>query len=312
MVEMPHMGKLLRRPLEYFAKKSRRTQIELSATVFVIFMAIALPFFFGTRSYPVAIVAGNSMYPTLQNGDMVLFKGMNQQGIPNGTIIVFVQTDTGVTALDTLIKPIIIHRVVGSFIQADGTVYYVTKGDNNNFNDPSAVQANHILGTPAQVVPKAGFLMLFFSSPQGLVALIGFITLFYLGNYEGKLNEDKTKETFLGAVANMVINGELPEEAFTRFELAVKYVNRKQLDELKDGLSKALLDWLQKSAKEKRWNVSETLCPKCSSVVSSFERSDNVPFIVCPRCIWKNGLIFSEGETATIPAQQSLPSNISS
>ncbi len=291
MVETPNIRKLLERQLEHLLKAPLKRKIGISVLFVLIVAALALPLFFGTKAYPVAIVEGNSMYPTLQNGDMVLFKAVNTQNIPNGTIIVFVQSDTGVSSLDGLLKPIIIHRVVGSFMQADGTVYYMTKGDNNNFNDPSAVEANHVLGVPAQVIPKVGFLLLFFSSPQGLVALIGFITLFYLGSYEGKLNENRTKDTFLGAVANMVINGELPEEAFKRFELAVKYVNVEELEQLKGGLSQALLDWLQKSAKERGWKVSSTECPVCSQGADSFEGKDNVPFIVCSRCIWKKGKI---------------------
>ncbi len=291
MVQILDITKELQSQLDHLLKAPLKRKLEFGIVAILILLALALPLFFGTKAYPVAIVAGNSMYPNLQNGDMVLFRAVNTQSIPNGTIIVFVQSDTGVSSLDGLLKPIIIHRVVGSFMQADGTVYYVTKGDNNNFNDPSAVKANHVLGVPAQIIPRAGFLLLFFSSPQGLVALIGFITLFYLGSYEGKMNENRTKDTFLGAVANMVINGELPEEAFKRFELAVKYVSIDELDQLKNGLSEALLDWLQKSAKEKGWKASATECPVCSQKADSFEGKDNVPFIVCPRCIWKKGKI---------------------
>jgi len=275
-----NISKTLRELLRTVKKLPRRRIVELSVTSFLIVIVLALPIYYGTRTYPVTIVEGTSMYPTLQNGDMVVYKAIDPQKIANSTIIVFVQANTGVTFFDTLTKPVIIHRVVGSFIQSDGTVYYVTKGDNNNFNDSSAVQANHVLGTPAQVIPKAGFLLLFMSSPQGLVALIGFITLLYLGDYEGKLRENRTKDTFLGAVANMVINGELPEEAFKRFELAVKYVSLDELETLKSGLSQALIDWLKKSAKEKGWKVSNTVCPVCSEEVGSYEGSDKVPFIV--------------------------------
>jgi signal peptidase I len=291
MLQLQDAGRVLRKQVKSLAEAPLIKKIEIALVFSLLIVTLALPLFFGTKAYPVAIVEGNSMYPTLQGGDMVLFKAANTQNIPNGTIIVFVQSDTGISSLDGLLKPIIIHRVVGSFMQADGTVYYVTKGDNNNFNDPSAVAADHILGVPSQVIPKLGFLLLFFSSPQGLVALIGFITLFYLGTYEGKLNESKTKDTFLGAVANMVINGELPEEAFKRFELAVKYVSADELETLKEGLSQALIDWLGKSAKEKGWKVHNTICPSCSEEVTSYEGSDKVPFIVCPRCIWKKGKI---------------------
>lgn len=164
--------------------------LALAAVVVLAF----LPFYMGTKTYPLAIVNGNSMYPTLQNGDIVLFRAPNQQMIANGTIIVFVQSDTGIAMLDSLTKPVVIHRIIGSFVQADGTVYYNTKGDNNNVNDPSAVAADHVIGIPFITIPKVGFLFLFISSSQGLVAIIGFITIFYLGSYEEKLKKLKEKE----------------------------------------------------------------------------------------------------------------------
>lgn len=98
----------------------------------------------------------------------------------------------------------------------------------------------------------------------------------------------------------MVINGELPEGAFKRFELAVKYVSAEELEALKDGLSQALTDWLDKRAKEKGWKVRNTVCPVCSEEVSSYEGSDKMPFIVCPRCIWKRGKL---GAVDPTPAQ---------
>jgi hypothetical protein len=96
-----------------------------------------------------------------------------------------------VTILDSLLKPIVIHRVVGALVQGDGTICYTTKGDNNALDDPSVVMADHVLGTPLFVIPKVGLLLLFMISPQGLVATIGTITLLYLGNYEWKLNEER-------------------------------------------------------------------------------------------------------------------------
>jgi signal peptidase I len=252
-------------------------------TVAVVAVLVFLPFYTGTKTYPIAIVQGNSMYPALQNGDLVLFKPVDQQRISNGTIIVFVQSDTGVTMLDSLIKPIVIHRVVGSFVQADDTVCYFTKGDNNQANDPFAVPADHVLGTPALVIPKVGLFVLFLTSPQGLVATIGFITIFYLGSYEGKLKEDKAKAAFLGELARMVMNDELTEEIFKKFEFAVKYAANAETGELKDSLTLTILDWLKDSALEKGWTIKKAKCPNCSDVVSVLECNKHL-LIICPRC----------------------------
>ena len=259
-------------------------KVAIGITVVAVLLVMLLPFYMGTKTYPIAIVNGNSMYPALQNGDIVLFKAANQQKIANGTVIVFVQSDTGVTLLDQLTKPIIIHRVTGSFVQWDGTIYYNTKGDNNNVNDPSAVEADHVLGTPVLVIPKAGILMLFISSAQGLVAIIGFITIFYLGTYEAKLQEEEAKNTFLGELSLMTMNGELQEEVFKKFEFAVKYANSVETEKLNDSTTLAIIDWLKKGTVEKGWKINKTKCPNCSTIASIFESSNN-PLIICPRCI---------------------------
>lgn len=253
-------------------------------TVVIIAFLIFLPLYMGTKTYPIAIVQGNSMYPTLQSGDIVFFKLADQQSISKGTIIVFVQSDTGVTMLDSLTKPTVIHRVVGSFAQADGTICYNTKGDNNKENDSSAISANQVLGSPVLVIPKVGVLILFLTSPSGLVATIGFITIYYLGINEGKLKEDKAKETFLGELARMVVNCELPEEIFKKFELAVKCVSCAETNELKDSTTRAMLDWLRSGALEKGWTINKTPCPKCSGVAITVE-SNKEPLIICPQCI---------------------------
>ena len=48
-------------------------------TIAVVALLLFLPFLLGTKTYPIAVVQGNSMYPNLQNGDLVLFKQANPQ-----------------------------------------------------------------------------------------------------------------------------------------------------------------------------------------------------------------------------------------
>jgi signal peptidase I len=245
-------------------------------TVAVVALLVFLPFLLGTKTYPIAIVQGNSMYPNLQNGDLVLFKQANPQFIANGTVIVFVQSDTGVTMLDTLNKPTVIHRIVGSAVQGDGQVIYTTKGDNNKVDDPSVVAADHVLGTPLIVVPKLGILMLFLTSASGLVATIGCITIFYLGSYESKIKDDKLKETFLGELALMTVNGELSEEVFRKFEFAVKYANCAETQKITDSMTLDILGWLKKDALKKGWKIKKTVCATCSGTANTFESNKNL------------------------------------
>ncbi|MGD0637668.1 MAG: signal peptidase I [Nitrososphaerales archaeon] len=262
---------------------SRRRAVEAGVIGALTLIVVLLPVYTGTSNYPLAIVQGNSMYPTLHSGDLVIF-GKAPQTIANGTIIVFVQGDTGVSSLDSIVRPVVIHRIVGTVIQADGTVYYKTKGDNNQAVDPQLVEANHVLGVPIQIIPGAGLLVLFFESPEGLVALIGMISLYYVGRYEVKLNDDKKKDTFLGDLTNLVLQGELSDEAFRRMEPVVKYGSRVRMDGLSDELVIGLLTWLKGGALESGWRVTNVDCPKCSSRATSFVSKNKKTLIVCPRC----------------------------
>jgi len=249
-------------------------------------LAIALlPLFMGTQTYPIAVVSGNSMYPTLQNGDLVIFHSPPQGRIPNGTIILFVQSGTGISALDSLLKPVLIHRIVSETVQGNGSVSYETKGDNNQQPDPTVVTTDRILGTPAVVIPKAGLAFMFVQSPQGLVAIVGLITFVYIGGNESKAKKEEEKEVFLGALAQMSLNGDLPDGVFKKFELAVNYVQDLDPDRITDGKVLALVDWIKKGGLDAGWKVNTRLCPVCSSLATNFECSNGLLLTVCPNCV---------------------------
>src|SRR5271169_879711 len=215
-------------------KLTRGTKIEIAVVAAALAVVIGLPIYTQTSNYPLAIVQGNSMYPTLHSGDIEIFAKAPQGLIANGTIIVFVQGETGVSALDSLIRPVVVHRIVGTVIQADGTAYYRTKGDNNQYVDPQLIEASHVLGVPIRTLPQAGIIVLFFQSPEGLIAMIGMISLYYLGKYEVKMKDDETKDSFLGELTKLVLEGELSEPVFKRLEPVVKYGRRIQLDGVDD------------------------------------------------------------------------------
>jgi len=264
-------------------KSSRRRAIELGVVAAAAAVVVLFPVFLGTNTYPLAIVQGNSMYPTLHSGDLVVF-GKAPSQIANNTIIVFVQGDTGVSSLDSLIRPVVIHRVIGTVVQADGTVYYKTKGDNNQFVDPQLVQSNHVLGVPVKVIPGVGLIVLFASSPEGLVAIIGMISLYYVGRYEVKLKEDKAKETFLGELTRLMLQGEVSGETFRRIEPVVKYGQRVQLDGVDDELIESLVEWMKAGGLDSGWKVKEIDCPRCSSRATAFVTPKGKEFIVCSNC----------------------------
>ena len=256
-------------------------RIGISVLIAAVAATLLLPLFMGTQTFPIVVVSGNSMYPTLQYGDLVIFHSAPQGEIANGTIIIFIQGATGISALDSLLKPVLIHRIIGATVQGDGRINYETKGDNNLQPDPEVVTPNHILGVPVLVIPKVGLAILFFQSPQGLVSAVGLITFVYIGNSDKKNRKTEEKDAFLGALAQMSLNGELSESNFKKFELAVKYVQDLDPDTIKDGRVLAIVDWIKKGGLDKGWRVNRNLCPVCSETATNFECSNGLLLTIC-------------------------------
>ena len=162
------------------------------------------------------------MYPTLQEGDLVYYQAVNENIIPNGTIIIFTQNQS-VNLLNTMLPPIVIHRVIDQKIMPDGSVIYITKGDNNKFDDGTPVKPDQILGAYSGVIPKVGLAFLFIKSAQGLIASIGLIVVLFMMNYENKWDKERKKQIFLSNLAKKTLNQEFPEDLFKKFEMVVRY-----------------------------------------------------------------------------------------
>lgn len=250
--------------------------------LFVIIGVVALPpVLLGTKAYPVTIVDGSSMYPTLHNGDVVLYQGMGGM-VPNGTIIVAIPGETGLSLTDQIVAPTVIHRVVGTVIQADGTVYYKTKGDNNAQADPWLTRSDHVLGTPVAVVPYVGAVVNFVKSTQGLVMVLGALMFFYLSRLEDKVESKEEKDNLVAALAEMSLNGEISRRDFDKLELAIEHSDRVNLEKIKDEQVVGILDWIKAVKGRRDWKLKKTTCPRCGSEATAFEEGDNM-FVLC-RC----------------------------
>jgi signal peptidase I len=240
---------------------------EAIALVVVVVLIAALPLFAGTRSYPLTVVEGNSMEPNLHNGDLVYYTGGGK--ISKGTVIVFAQDNSGNPLLSGLTEPIVIHRVVAIVVDADGLMYYVTKGDNNDFND-SRVRFDRVLGVEMLVVPRVGLAFLFLKSPQGLIAVVGLIVVFYLSLYQTKAWKDKKKAAFMGQLAQRTLNGEVPEDLYRKFELATQNIEHVDPEKIEDASGRALASWL-KSSLEGTFKIITVRCEGCQNRSVVFE-----------------------------------------
>lgn len=115
--------------------------------------------------YPSVILTG-SMEPLIYPGDVVLIqKIMSEEEVyklKEGDIINFKMEDITIT-----------HRIKEIKSDEAGNLSFVTKGDNNDSEDPWVVPPNDLKGTIEKVVPKIGLPVLFLHSsdniPQGVV-----------------------------------------------------------------------------------------------------------------------------------------------
>jgi signal peptidase I len=259
-----------------------RRRILAGVTVAIVVVLVGLPYIEGTSSYPIAIVDGNSMYPNLHQGDLVIF-GAPASPISNGSIIVFVQGGTGVGTFDSLLKPIVVHRVTGNGTEPNGMPYYQTKGDNNVAPDPFVTDANSVLGVPKIVMPYAGWPVLFMKTAYGMVALSAVVTIFIVSGIETQVLNDEEKRRLLAVFATHSLNGELEARDFEKVKLAVDYYEDIPTERLKDPTVISAVDWLKKGALHRKWEETRTLCPVCDADAFTIVSGDD-SFIVCPRC----------------------------
>jgi signal peptidase I len=223
------------------------------------------------------------MYPHLQNGDLVIFRSPGSKSqLQIGTIVIYVNTNDGPSYFDTITRPIIIHRIVGKFVE-DGNIYYVTKGDNNQANDSAPVLSDQIIGIPLLVVPKIGYLLLFLGSSQGLVAVTAVLMMFYLLDSEQKQNFENQKNKLLWKVSQRVLKGTLNEASLKKLELALEFASSP--DAAVDPKVRNILQWLAESHEIRSIKVIADPCRECSGKVIRVRQSSNDPLIFCIDCL---------------------------
>lgn len=224
------------------------------------------------------------MRPTYSQGDLILFTAISQTNIANRTIVVYVPRQTGLPFIDALIKPIVVHRIIGKVVQPDGVVYYRTKGDDNQFNDPAIVRYTDILGTPIAVMPMVGIALLFLRSPQGLIVAVGAITFLYLSKYEPVIAQMEKRKKLLAVFAEMALNGQISSALFEKLKLVTEYADKLPFDALKDPNSLALSDFIRRGGLARDWRHDKTDCPRCLGSATVIRSRRDLYFLFCPRC----------------------------
>jgi signal peptidase I len=126
--------------------KSSSTQTRTLPWILVLTVAVVAIWFnmgvFGVRPF---IISGHSMKPEFDVGDMVIIKPVKPEEIQIGDIIRYDRENIS-----------IVHRVIQIQNSNNGLVF-ITKGDNNNVEDPPVEQST-IKGRIVGIMPGIGWL----------------------------------------------------------------------------------------------------------------------------------------------------------
>jgi len=121
-------------------------------TVAGIVVLALLWFSLGLLPFYPSTVAGGSMSPALNLGDMVIASKVSPDVIREGDIIEFRQGEV-----------MVIHRVI-EVQETEGSKFFITKGDANRVADMDPVSPKQVKGRVMLNVPRLGWVALFFRS----------------------------------------------------------------------------------------------------------------------------------------------------
>lgn len=123
---------------------------------------------------PIVPVAGISMKPTLQPGDLVLVKGVETAELRKGDVIALRVPKSQQTRYGA--PPAIVHRIV-EIKKEGGERLFTTRGDNNSAADAFDVRPNDVIGRMVARGPGLGYPFLFFRSRQGKIFLLSVLAV---------------------------------------------------------------------------------------------------------------------------------------
>jgi len=152
-----------------YRKLLKKTLIIIAIILIPICIYIGLRVILATPS-PFVAVAGGSMSPALEIGDLLIIRGVPSSEIKIGDIIVFTPPPGYGSAYT-------IHRVTRIQQLENGAILFKTKGDANDSEDPYWVPDSRVNGRPIRRIPYLGYLIL---DPTILVTITVIIVIIIL------------------------------------------------------------------------------------------------------------------------------------
>ena len=111
--------------------------VVLVATLLVSHMRGEVPQLFG---YSVMNIVSESMEPTIAKGSYILVREVAPDEITSGDVICFYSTDPAIYGYPNT------HRVLEKSVADDGSISFVTKGDNSLIPDAVAAEGDRLIG----------------------------------------------------------------------------------------------------------------------------------------------------------------------
>lgn len=163
--------------------------------IFIILAAVGIfGLYFVKTALPFIPVAGASMEPTYEAGDLIIVGAKDASEVKVGDIIVY---NIPLMVREYYGYPTVVaHRVIE--VNDANTVYGVvfrTKGDNAS-EDPFTVRPSDLRGEVTRVIPKVGIPILFLQSQQGFIFALIALALFslYLYGKDIRLGKEKIQK----------------------------------------------------------------------------------------------------------------------
>jgi len=148
--------KIIQDKLTNFAsKRELRKQSYIRYIPIIFTIILLLCFMTGVFKYEPVAILSNSMHPLYDRGDVIIIEKMDKTSLENLN-----EEDIIEYNLNGIF---VAHRIVSVEKYNDGTVLYITKGDNNNIIDKEKVSPSQIKGVVRFTVSKIGYPSVWFS-----------------------------------------------------------------------------------------------------------------------------------------------------
>ncbi|NCN06644.1 MAG: signal peptidase I [Candidatus Pacebacteria bacterium] len=106
------------------------------------------------------VVISGSMEPTIMTGDLLFVR--TNRGFGLDSIITFKDPSSHTVT----------HRIIKTEQQANGSLEFITKGDNNEDPDQYTTPPKRVLGTYWFAIPKLGYLLVYIRSFMGITIIL--------------------------------------------------------------------------------------------------------------------------------------------